>query len=155
MLIKLLIIIFLIILVAVLLILTYIKRKRIAKAATIVRNASETIVNNAMIQVAKQLKMDGMEFDGAKGKSVADVWGQSVVGFNYHANLKHSMDIKLIESKINKILAEYCRKHQLEDEDGPQLKVSDIWLNQNHLELDVVYLINRQTKDYLNDLSKL
>ncbi len=65
------------------------------------------------------------------------------------------MDINLIESKINKILAEYCRKHQLEDEDGPQLKVSDIWLNQNHLELDVVYLINRQTKDYLNDLSKL
>jgi hypothetical protein len=155
MLIETLIVCFLIILVGLLLIFTYIKKKRIAKAATIVRNASETIVNSAMLEVAKQLKMDGLEFDGAKGKSVADVWGQSVVGFNYHADLKKDTDIKAIETKVNDILFEYCKKHQLEDEDGPLLQVSDIWINQNHLELDVVYLINQQTKNYLNDLSKL
>lgn len=42
----------------------------------------------------------------------------------------------------------------MEDQE-PMLRVSDLWANKNILEVDVVYLINEQTKNYLKDLSKL
>lgn len=150
----------LIILIIVLLLAVYVKKKRVAKAATIVRNSSETIVDNAIKYIATNLRSNGINFTGTVGNSVADVWGQSVIGFNYKADLNRKLEnqdifIKELESKINGLLQEFSIKHQLEDQNGPLLRVSDIWIHDQVLELDIVYLINQQTKDYLKDLSKL
>jgi hypothetical protein len=136
-------------------ILTLIKKQRLKKAATIVRNSSETIVNSAMIYVAQNLAPWGVKFLTTEGDSVADVWGQSVVGFNYKADLSQNQTTEQLERQINRLLATYSQNHHFEDANGPLLQVSDIWIIENVLELDVVYLINPQTRAYLSDLSKL
>lgn len=149
----------LIIIVLFLLVGLYVKKKRIAKAATIVRNSSETIVDDAMKFVAETSKNFGVSFSGTKGNSVADVWGQLVVGFNYKAEvtqeLSDTKNISGVREKIDLALKDYSKEHHLEDREGPLLRVSDIWINDRILDIDVVYLINQQTKDYLKDLSKL
>ncbi|KAF0426963.1 hypothetical protein ACWYVZ_05625 [Pediococcus acidilactici] len=151
---KLMILILLLIL-AVLALMVYIKRRRVSKAATIVRNSGETIVDEAMGFVATQMRSKGFVLITKRGTSVADVWGQAVVGFNYKIKLSEQGNFKDVGKQIDYWLTQYCQKKDLMENQAPMLRVSDLWANKNVLEVDVVYLINEQTKNYLKDLSKL
>ncbi|XRF76630.1 hypothetical protein OGM84_09540 [Pediococcus acidilactici] len=69
-----LIILGLLLVLAVLALMVYIKRRRVSKAATIVRNSGETIVDEAMGFVAEQMRSQGFVLVTKRGTSVADVW---------------------------------------------------------------------------------
>lgn len=140
---------------AVLALMVYIKRRRVSKAATIVRNSGETIVDEAMGFVAEQMRSQGFVLVTKRGTSVADVWGQAVVGFNYKIKLNDQGNFRDVGDRIDYWLTQYCQRKDLMEDQEPMLRVSDLWANKNILEVDVVYLINEQTKNYLKDLSKL
>ncbi|EOA08616.1 hypothetical protein QY883_04145 [Pediococcus acidilactici] len=150
-----LIILGLLLVLAVLALMVYIKRRRVSKAATIVRNSGETIVDEAMGFVAEQMRSQGFVLVTKRGTSVADVWGQAVVGFNYKIKLNDQGNFRDVGDRIDYWLTQYCQRKDLMENQGPMLRVSDLWANKNILEVDVVYLINEQTKNYLKDLSKL
>ena len=150
-----LIILGLLLVLAVLALMVYIKRRRVSKAATIVRNSGETIVDEAMGFVAEQMRSQGFVLVTKRGTSVADVWGQAVVGFNYKIKLNDLGNFRDVGDRIDYWLTQYCQRKDLMEDQEPMLRVSDLWANKNILEVDVVYLINEQTKNYLKDLSKL
>ncbi|MCC3236812.1 hypothetical protein LLE95_03890 [Pediococcus acidilactici] len=133
----------------------YIKRRRVSKAATIVRNSGETIVDEAMGFVAEQMRSQGFVLVTKRGTSVADVWGQAVVGFNYKIKLNDQGNFRDVGDRIDYWLTQYRQRKDLMEDQEPMLRVSELWANKNILEVDVVYLINEQTKNYLKDLSKL
>ena len=150
-----LIILGLLLVLVVLALMVYIKRRRVSKAATIVRNSGETIVDEAMGFVAEQMRSQGFVLVTKRGTSVADVWGQAVVGFNYKIKLNDQGNFRDVGDRIDYWLTQYCQRKDLMEDKEPMLRVSDLWANKNILEVDVVYLINEQTKNYLKDLSKL
>lgn len=150
-----LIILGLLLVLAVLALMVYIKRRRVSKAVTIVRNSGETIVDEAMGFVAEQMRSQGFVLVTKRGTSVADVWGQAVVGFNYKIKLNDQGNFRDVGDRIDYWLTQYCQRKDLMEDQEPMLRVSDLWANKNILEVDVVYLINEQTKNYLKDLSKL
>lgn len=150
-----LIILGLLLVLVVLALMVYIKRRRVSKAATIVRNSGETIVDEAMGFVAEQMRSQGFVLVTKRGTSVADVWGKAVVGFNYKIKLNDQGNFRDVGDRIDYWLTQYCQRKDLMEDQEPMLRVSDLWANKNILEVDVVYLINEQTKNYLKDLSKL
>lgn len=150
-----LIILGLLLVLVVLALMVYIKRRRVSKAATIVRNSGETIVDEAMGFVAEQMRSQGFVLVTKRGTSVADVWGQAVVGFNYKIKLNDQGNFRDVGDRIDYWLTQCCQRKDLMEDQEPMLRVSDLWANKNILEVDVVYLINEQTKNYLKDLSKL
>ncbi len=130
------------------------KRRRVSKAATIVRNSGETIVDEAMGFVAEQMRSQGFVLVTKRGTSVADVWGQAVVGFNYKIKLNDQGNFRDVGDRIDYWLTQYCQG-KINGRPEPMLRVSDLWANKNILEVDVVYLINEQTKKLLKGLKQI
>ncbi|TGD17855.1 hypothetical protein [Levilactobacillus suantsaiihabitans] len=90
--------------------------------------------------------------------TVADVWGRGVMAFEYAMPI--GMDAKRrlpqLETAFNEALASFSADHDIKAVvAGPAFVVSDIWLYEGQLHVDVAYLMNESTVEYLKDLKKL
>lgn len=92
---------------------------------------------------------------------VADVWGKGVLAFEYHFDyrkLKIDPDGETFNREmVRQQLVNYAEKHQLKamKEGTPIFAVTDWWTYEGILHIDVAYLLNEATVEYVADLKKL
>lgn len=140
-------------------------RREIAKHATIiVRNDAEQMTDKAMVAclpvlVESQI-LTGPEMKFKQSETVADVWGKGVMAFEYQFDIsKNSNGILLnqIRQLLNGKLKEYGDKQEIKcyKDANQAFLVTDAWIYSDKLHLDVAYIINEATYQYIYDLKKL
>lgn len=83
---------------------------------------------------------------------VADVWGKGVLAFEYHFP---AADLAgLTKERLEQTLNDYAGSHQLPVA-GNSFVVTDWWQYEQVQHIDVAYLLNEATKEYVADLKKI
>ncbi|KGE70145.1 hypothetical protein [Limosilactobacillus reuteri] len=90
---------------------------------------------------------------------VADVLGKGVLAFEYHFDYKKE-NINLDDFTRQKLAAEldeYAKKHHLKmaPNASQPFIITDWWKYEGILHIDIAYLINEATVEYIKDLEKL
>ncbi|WP_261810857.1 hypothetical protein [Levilactobacillus humaensis] len=139
-----------------------IHRMIVQRATRIVRRSAQDDTDMAVKAALQRLVNDQVlsedEAQIQRAETVADVWGRGVMAFEY--SLPAAMDTERrlpeLERTLNVALASYSADHQIKSVGtGSAFIVSDIWEYEDHLHLDVAYLMNESTVEYLKDLKKL
>lgn len=88
---------------------------------------------------------------------VADVWGKGVLAFEYHFDYRSLKKVELDRVVFEKQLATYAERQQLKPVDStmPVFVVTDWWTYEGILHIDVAYLLNEVTAEYVADLKKI
>ncbi|QZN93734.1 hypothetical protein KZE55_04190 [Limosilactobacillus panis] len=88
---------------------------------------------------------------------VADVWGKGVLAFEYHFDGNEKRDTKLTPQNLNEQLGKYANAHQLTavNKSFSVFRVTDWWQYEGVLHIDVAYILNEATAEYVADLKKL
>lgn len=133
-----------------------IHRVLINRATLIVRNRAEEITNSAVNTVlARQF---GRQL-GLTSQTVADVWGRGVMAFEYvlDDSLLSEADGKLTVEVLNQALNQYAQEREIPRTDGAAetFRVTDWWSYEKNLHIDIAYLMNEATREYVDDLQKV
>lgn len=90
---------------------------------------------------------------------VADVWGKGVLAFEYHFDYRNlQVDLTTFKRvQVEQGLIQYAKQHQLKamGDHQPVFVVTDWWTYEGILHVDVAYLLNEATVEYVADLDKL
>ena len=93
----------------------------------------------------------------ANSRPVARFWGKGVNVFSYHFILRAVSDqtTEKLKNQLNDLLKTYAKKNGLTTQYyATILVVSDCWLEKNILHLDVAYVNNQETANYLIDIKR-
>lgn len=90
---------------------------------------------------------------------VADVWGKGVLAFEYHFDYQ-KQQVNLDEftaDKLAKGLNAYAKRNDLQTAKNAAqpFVITDWWTYEGILHIDVAYLINEATVEYIDDLKRL
>lgn len=139
-----------------------IHRMVVQRATRIVRHSAQAETDVAVKAAVQRLVNQDVltEDEGTLPASVtvADVWGRGVMAFEYTLQVGMGAERRLpqLEAAMNAALASYSADHQVQAcVAGSAFVVSDIWVYDDQLHLDVAYLMNESTVEYLKDLKKL
>lgn len=133
------------------------QRYRRKKALLVVQAASKKITDEALAYCLQEL---GMDFsDVPNSHVISDVWGKGVMAFEYQIKVKdlNRNSLKSLEMAINDKLSYFAQQKELVGylEKGPIFVVSDIWLQEDILHIDISHLVNQATVRYLKDMRTL
>ncbi|QEA30840.1 hypothetical protein [Secundilactobacillus malefermentans] len=143
-------------------ILWFIRRFLLRRMTNRLRDDAKRQTDRAMAWALEQAEGQGLisnrQRKSVNSKGVADVWGRGVMAFEY--TLKPiSPDQKLashIKEALNSSLQIYSKENKVHAMEGTDaFSVTDMWLYKNELHVDVAYLMNESTVEYLRDLKKL
>lgn len=130
-----------------------IHRVLINRATIMLRNRAQEVTDQAVNTSLKQL----LGWDKAlTSQLVADVWGKGVLAFEYHFDSKDAGQ-DLNSDRLSKSLAAYADQHELTAvrPGKPVFVVTDWWEYEGILHIDVAYLLNESTVEYVSDLKRL
>ncbi|GAK47229.1 putative membrane protein [Secundilactobacillus oryzae JCM 18671] len=91
-------------------------------------------------------------------KEVANVWGRGVMAFEYVIEdfKGDTNEAKKLRTALSRELQAYADANQVRSSVSDVVfEVSDLWQHEDRLHLDVAYLMNEPTVEYLEDLKKL
>lgn len=141
----------------ILLVIYIIVHRLFLKRATMIMHRQNEEVLDAAVNYAIQTILPGMP--KSQSQLVADVWGKGVMAFEYSLDTTDTAyhDDRFNRDVLNQALSDYARQHQLQSADPtlPPLIVTDWWLYQGVLHIDVAYLSNEATAEYVKDLRTL
>lgn len=88
---------------------------------------------------------------------VPDGWGRGVMAFEFLFLIDSVTNDQLVilRQRLNSVLAEYCANHSVETvASGAQstFLVTDAWRHTKRVHLNVAYLVNEATVEYIQDL---
>lgn len=136
----------------------------ITKHATLIvrRSAQESTdeaMRTALPILAEQQLLQKDEVEFLSSQTVADVWGRGVMAFEYILPIKSVVtdELKLITKVLDEQLIDYSQKNKIKRVQGSNYAfiVTDTWLFEGKLHLDVAYLMNDATYEYVRDLKKI
>ncbi|MFK5675857.1 MULTISPECIES: hypothetical protein [unclassified Ligilactobacillus] len=133
-----------------------IKKIQESRRSRHLRIVSQQIVTGALTNVlARFPQLRGLrEVDS----TTTAVWGTAVMLFEFVFEWQGGKEIKLPELRrqLTCALTTYAYQQQLEGFQGmPVFVISDMWLLKGELHVDVAYVVNRQTKEYLDDVNRV
>lgn len=138
------------------------RRQVLKRTALKIRQAGQRTADAAMTTALAQLASAVVvqEVGGTlHSVPVADVWGRGVMAFEYVLETPGmtAADLPEVRRLFNNHLQTYALQHQLTafQAAGPALRVTDAWLRDGQLHVDVCYLTNEATLEYLEDLRRL
>ncbi|WP_407885938.1 hypothetical protein [Levilactobacillus sp. N40-8-2] len=139
-----------------------IHRTIVQRATRIVRRSAQdetdVAVKAALQRLVNEDVLTEPECKIEAAETVADVWGRGVMSFEYSfpAGLDTERRLPELEASFNQALAGFCADHEVKSVvSGSAFVVSDIWVYTGELHLDVAYLMNESTVEYMKDLKKL
>ena len=93
-----------------------------------------------------------------ESEKIANIWGKGVAAFEFE--LPAGINVKnldLIKWQTTIELQSYAKQNRLNYLDNAKnaFTVTDIWLKSERLHLDVAFMINEATSEYVSDLNKL
>lgn len=134
-----------------------IHRVLINRATLMVRRRAEETTNAAVNAVLPAILGQALPAP-LTSQTVADVWGKGVMAFEYvlEPDLRQLAG-DLTAEKLNASLADYAAHHQLPVAKGASaaFRVTDWWEYEHRLHIDVAYLMNEATREYVGDLKKV
>jgi len=151
----------LIIIVIGLLIWVAMRRSKRKRALTMLQATSQRNVSSAMVSVAAMLMAKKVIQPGqpeATPKLVADIWGRGVLAFEFSfgKTVLQKDQLKDLRHQINELVEKYAQEHDIHsDYEFPVFCVTDIWLYQENLHVDVANVINDPTREYIEDLHRV
>ncbi|AMV59820.1 hypothetical protein ADU72_0288 [Pediococcus damnosus] len=138
-----------------------VRRSKRKRALVMLQTTSKKNVGLAMTKVAATLVKKNIIQSGqpkAIPKLVADIWGRGVLAFEFSfgkTDLKKSQ-LEELRHQINQSIEEYAAEHHIHsDYEFPVFYVTDIWLYQENLHVDVANVINDPTREYIEDLHRV
>lgn len=143
---------------AVIVILLYlaIHRLLINRATIMVRTKAQEVTDKAVNSSLTAL----LHWDKhLSSQIVADVWGKGVLAFEYHFDYRQAkVDLAdFTQETLTAQLTAYANDHHLQT--APHAKsvfvITDWWTYEGILHIDVAYLMNEATVEYIADLKRL
>lgn len=130
----------------------------IRRATLIVRQRAQSITDSIVFQVLDE--QIGLANCDRQSKLVSDIWGKGVFSFEYNVNLAPEkqaeitgLSRKVLEKRLNEVA------QQQAVEFFPQAKqafqITDWWQGKKRFHMDVTYLMNEASFEYVHDLRKL
>lgn len=116
------------------------------------------------VRVALQRLVDDQFIEGPatiRSKSAAsDGWGRGVMAFEFVIEIPAFDDdqLQIFRQQLNRMLADYSADHDIVSENqqgGTAFLVTDVWQHGPRVHLNIAYLVNEATIEYLNDLHKI
>lgn len=133
-----------------------IHRVLINRATLIVRRQAENLTNEAFNAVLAEIFHQPLNLES---QTVADVWGRGVMAFEYvlEQPMLEKADGQLTVKSLNQALADYATTHQVARVKGAKetFRVTDWWTYEQRLHIDIAYLMNEATREYVDDLKKV
>ncbi|KRM19063.1 hypothetical protein FC40_GL000852 [Ligilactobacillus hayakitensis DSM 18933 = JCM 14209] len=92
---------------------------------------------------------------------ISDVWGQEIMVFEYKVCLNSKNEITLnnisrFKKEVEKQLEEYVKQKELTNSSNKEpFVISDIWQMNDNIHLDIAYIMNDATINYLEDINKV
>lgn len=133
-------------------------RSLIKRATLIVQRRAQTITDRVVFETLDQII--GSHSYQHRSTLVSDVWGKGVLSFEYdiedHTEKKtefSKLTRQEIEDRIN-YLADQQQVDHIKDADQA-FKITDWWQGKKHFHMDVTYLMNEASFEYVHDLRKL
>lgn len=133
-----------------------IHRFMIKRAILIVQRQAQEQTDRVVALACQQLF--GEDLLTSSSKLVADVWGKGVLSFEYSLDLqKHDITDKLDRKTFSKAIDQAASDQQIIGFNGASqpFLVTDWWQFEHVFHVDVTYLMNEATVEYVHDLHKL
>lgn len=134
-----------------------IHRFMIKRAIRIVQHQAQ-VQTDRIVKATSQRLFHKIRFGDSK--LVADIWGKGVMSFEYELDLQQmpSEEQERIERDAFQSALNQCAKEQsilgFNGAKQPFL-ITDWWVFENVLHVDVTYIMNEATAEYVHDLHKL
>lgn len=132
------------------------QRYRRKKALRLVQLDSQKLTDSAMEASLTNLKL--LNESLADSVLISDVWGKGVMAFEYQLEVKNltSADLNDLKKRLEQQLAVQAKKQGIIGyQQNSVFVVSDIWLKDDILHIDVSHLVNKATVEYVNDMNTL
>ena len=130
-----------------------IHRTMINRATLMLRKQAQAATDAAMAYALKQnlLQLPSMP----ESQLVADVWGKGVLAFEYTLKAKKVTELK--EKDVERALNADAKEKHLDHlpTAAKTFVVTDWWTYEQMLHIDVAYIYNEATREYVMDLRKL
>lgn len=117
----------------------------------IVDDAFDYALHNTQLLVSQNATLT------TQSSFISDVWGKGITAFEYLVDTPKitDKDLSRIRKNLTDELMNYAQTKQLASYNNhPIFVISDIWLSNNHLHVDVAYVSNAETLAYINDVAK-
>ena len=128
------------------------QRYRRKKALKLIQLDSQNLTDVAMEESLTNLKL--LNESLADSVLISDVWGKGVMAFEYQLEVKNltKADLNGLKNRLEQQLAVQGIKGYQQNR---AFVVSDIWVKDDILHIDVSYLVNKATVEYVNDMNTL
>ena len=133
-----------------------IHRFMIKRAIIIVQRQAQEQTDKVVAMACQQLF--GKDLLTASSKLVADVWGKGVLSFEYSLDLQqHDIADKLDRKSFSQAIDKVAKDQHIIGFQGASrpFLVTDWWEFEHIFHVDVTYLMNEATVEYVHDLHKL
>lgn len=135
-----------------------IHRLLVNRATIMLRNSARDTTDVAVRTSLRQMLGDD-QLTLKTSEQVADVWGKGVMAFEYSLDMnKLGFGVgKLNVNGLNQALASYANENGIQPVEGAKeaFVVSDWWTYEHLLHIDVAYVMNEATREYVTDLKKV
>ncbi|WKB73752.1 hypothetical protein QYH53_05715 [Ligilactobacillus animalis] len=132
------------------------QRYRRKKALKLIQLDSQKLTDSVMEASLKNLKL--LNESLAASALISDVWGKGVIAFEYQLEVKDltNADLNGLKKQLEQQLAVHAKAQGIRGyQQNRAFVVSDIWLKDGILHIDVSYLVNKATVEYVNDMNTL
>lgn len=140
-----------------------VQRMIVRHASTIVTSDAQSTTADAMAAALTQLVAEqtlvGEQDNYQDVQTVADVWGRGVMAFEFTiaSGALTADQLPMLRRPLNNALGEYAVANHVKrvSTAHPTFIVTDLWLFEGNVHIDVAYLMNESTVEYIQDLKKL
>lgn len=134
-----------------------IHRILIKRATLIVQRRAQSITDQIVFSVLNdKLNINDCEH---QSQLVSDIWGKGVLSFEYNIGIDNSNSQSIpvtrneLENQLNKLAIE--RDVEFFKQAPQPFKITDWWQGKKKFHMDVTYLMNEASYEYVQDLRKL
>ncbi|KRM96514.1 hypothetical protein FC19_GL000808 [Liquorilactobacillus aquaticus DSM 21051] len=137
------------------------KRMLRRKALKILQSENKKVADKAVFACLSYMQVEWLKSYKSNDKNsrlLANIWGKGVMVFEYILPVQKvsKRELKQFKKELNLNLAKYAADNRISHfENNPTFLISDLWFLAPSLHIEVAYISNKQTLDYLKDIDKL
>lgn len=133
-------------------------RSLIKRATLIIQRRAQTITDRVVFQALD--KLIGQNNFQHHSTLVSDIWGKGVLSFEYDIQGEKKHEAKFadltrqqMEDQLNQLAVEQQIEHLAGTKKA--FRITDWWQGKKQFHMDVTYLMNEASCEYVHDLKKL
>ncbi|MBW1605439.1 hypothetical protein [Lactobacillus sp. Sy-1] len=117
--------------------------------------ASEQHCQAILNSFLKKLPADGYNLKIVNSKVLSDVWGRGIQVFEYRLAIDDqnpANKLNYLKEHLNQLFNERNQNPAVDDN---QIKITDLWRYRRSVHIEMAYLANQSTEEYINDIERL